>query len=118
MYHNYAEADEPYALVVLLHNDLVVVDLLTTGYPCFENPYSMDLHESAVTCCTYLADCPADLIPAFYSVGARAQKQGFSAREWPLCGGEWGTTSCSYPELIITGLVAVVVRADAVSSAS
>lgn len=94
---------DPYALVVLLHNDLVVVDLLSQGYPCFENPYSMDLHESPVTCCTYLADCPADLIPAFYSVGARAHKTGFSSREWPICGGEWGSTSCSYPELIITG---------------
>ncbi|XP_071549213.1 syntaxin-binding protein 5 isoform X3 [Panulirus ornatus] len=95
---------DPYALVVLLHNDLVVVDLLTQGYPCFENPYSMDLHESPVTCCTYLADCPADLIPAFYCVGARGQKrQGFSERQWPICGGKWGTTSCSYAEMIITG---------------
>ncbi|XP_068228736.1 syntaxin-binding protein 5 isoform X3 [Palaemon carinicauda] len=94
---------EPYALVVLLQHDLVVVDLHTQGYPCFENPYSMDLHESPVTCCTYLADCPADLIPAFYSVGARGQKrQGFSEREWPISGGEWGS-SCSYAEMIITG---------------
>lgn len=99
-----AEFAEPYALVVLLHNDLVVVDLHTQGYPCFENPYSMDLHESPVTCCTYLADCPADLVPAFYCVGARGQKrQGFSEREWPICGGEWGSTSCSYAEMIITG---------------
>ncbi|XP_069961372.1 syntaxin-binding protein 5 isoform X5 [Cherax quadricarinatus] len=99
-----SEFAEPYALVVLLHNDLVVVDLHTQGYPCFENPYSMDLHESPVTCCTYLADCPADLIPAFYSVGARGHKrQGFSEREWPICGGEWGTMSCSYAEMIITG---------------
>ncbi|XP_069195233.1 syntaxin-binding protein 5 isoform X2 [Procambarus clarkii] len=99
-----SEFAEPYALVVLLHNDLVVVDLHSPGYPCFENPYSMDLHESPVTCCTYLADCPADLIPAFYSVGARGQKrQGFSEREWPICGGEWGSTSCSYAEMIITG---------------
>lgn len=99
-----SEFAEPYALVVLLHNDLVVVDLHTQGYPCFENPYSMDLHESPVTCCTYLADCPADLVPAFYCVGARGQKrQGFSEREWPICGGEWGSTSCSYAEMIITG---------------
>ncbi|KAF2366161.1 Lethal giant larvaeue 2 [Trinorchestia longiramus] len=100
-----SDFDDPYALVVLLHNDLVVVDLLSAGYPCFENPYSMDLHESPVTCCTYLADCPADLIGAFYSVGAaaRSHKTGFSSKEWPICGGEWGSTSCSYPELIVTG---------------
>ena len=97
---------EPYALVVLLHNDLVVVDLLSTGYPCFENPYSMDLHEAPVTCCSYLADCPADLIPALYCVGARSQKRtGFSEKDWPICGGEEGSEPCSYLELIITGLV-------------
>ncbi|XP_046669375.1 syntaxin-binding protein 5 isoform X2 [Homalodisca vitripennis] len=99
-----SDLQEPYAIVVLLHNDLVVIDLLSQGFPCFENPYPMDLHESAVTCCTYLADCPSDLIPAFYSVGSRTQKRtGFSEREWPICGGEWSPTSCSYNEIILTG---------------
>ena len=100
----FAEAQEPYAIAVLLHNDLVVIDLLSPGFPCFENPYPMDLHEAAVTCCTYLADCPSDLIPAFYSVGSRAHKRaGLSEREWPICGGEWSPTSCSYNEIILTG---------------
>lgn len=95
---------EPYAVVVLLQNDLVVVDLTSQGYPCFQNPYSMDLHESPVTFCTYLADCPTDLIPAFYSVGSKANKRGgFSEKEWPISGGEWGTSTVSYPEVIITG---------------
>lgn len=53
---------EPYAIVVLLQNDLVVIDLLSPGYPCFENPYPMDIHESPVTCCSYFADCPSDLV--------------------------------------------------------
>uniref|UniRef100_A0A131XYK7 Syntaxin-binding protein 5-like n=1 Tax=Ixodes ricinus TaxID=34613 RepID=A0A131XYK7_IXORI len=95
---------EPYAVVVLLQNDLVVVDLTSQGYPCFQNPYSMDLHESPVTFCTYLADCPTDLIPAFYSVGSKANKRsGFSDKEWPISGGEWGTSTVSYPEVIVTG---------------
>jgi LLGL2. len=100
-----SEMQEPYAIVVLLHNDLVVIDLLTPGFPCFENPYPMDIHESPVTCCVYLADCPSDLIPAFYSVGARgaSKRTGFSEKEWPLSGGEWSPTSCSYYEVILTG---------------
>uniref|UniRef100_A0A131YLV7 Syntaxin-binding protein 5-like n=1 Tax=Rhipicephalus appendiculatus TaxID=34631 RepID=A0A131YLV7_RHIAP len=99
-----SEFHEPYAVVVLLQNDLVVVDLTSQGYPCFQNPYSMDLHESPVTFCTYLADCPTDLIPAFYSVGSKANKRGgFSEKEWPISGGEWGTSTVSYPEVIITG---------------
>nr|XP_037281162.1 syntaxin-binding protein 5-like isoform X3 [Rhipicephalus microplus] len=99
-----SEFHEPYAVVVLLQNDLVVVDLTSQGYPCFQNPYSMDLHESPVTFCTYLADCPTDLVPAFYSVGSKANKRGgFSEKEWPISGGEWGTSTVSYPEVIITG---------------
>ncbi len=62
----------------------------------------MDIHESAVTCCLYVADCPGDLIPALYSVGAQGHV-GFSKREWPISGGEWGSMAPSYAELIITG---------------
>ena len=64
----FTEAQEPYAIAVLLQYDLVLIDLLSPGFPCFESPYPMDLHESPVTCCTYLTDCPSDLVPAFYSV--------------------------------------------------
>ncbi|XP_035715730.1 syntaxin-binding protein 5 isoform X5 [Folsomia candida] len=99
-----SEIQDPYAVVVLLQQDLVVIDLLTPGYPCIPNPYPMDIHESPVTCCTYMADCPGDLIPALYSMGSKGQKKtGFSERDWPIEGGQWGTSSCSYAEIIITG---------------
>ncbi|XP_011500953.1 PREDICTED: syntaxin-binding protein 5 [Ceratosolen solmsi marchali] len=99
-----SDFQDPYAVVVLLQNDLVVIDLLTTGFPCFENPYPMDLHESPVTCCAYFADCPGDLIPAFYSVGSKSQKKtGFSEKEWPVSGGEWSPNSSSYNEIVLTG---------------
>ncbi|XP_037082478.1 syntaxin-binding protein 5-like [Pollicipes pollicipes] len=99
-----SEFQDPYGIVVLLQNDLVVVDLTSPGYPCFENPYPMDLHGSAVTCCTYLADCPGDLVPALYSVGtAKQNRTGFSEKEWPITGGSWGTGGNSYPEIVITG---------------
>ncbi|XP_055681171.1 syntaxin-binding protein 5 isoform X13 [Lutzomyia longipalpis] len=100
-----SDMQEPYAIAVLLQNDLVLIDLLTPGFPCFESPYPMDLHESPVTCCTYLSDCPSDLVPAFYSVGRNpgSRRTGFSDREWPLSGGEWAPASCSYSEIIITG---------------
>lgn len=62
MYLLFADYQEPYAIVVLLQNDLVVIDLQSPGYPCFENPYPMDIHESPVTCCSYFADCPSDLV--------------------------------------------------------
>lgn len=99
-----ADYNEPYAIVVLLSKDLVVVDLQTPAYPCFQNPYPMDLHESPVTYCYYLANCPSDLVRAFFMVGHKQTKRGgFSEREWPVKGGEWGSATVSYAEIIITG---------------
>ncbi|XP_072545422.1 syntaxin-binding protein 5 isoform X5 [Salminus brasiliensis] len=94
---------EPYAVVVLLEKDLVVIDLAQPGYPSFENPYPLTIHESPVTCCEYFVDCPAELIPALYSVGSRQKRQGYSKKEWPINGGNWGQGTQSYPEIIITG---------------
>ncbi|XP_019728070.1 syntaxin-binding protein 5-like isoform X1 [Hippocampus comes] len=94
---------EPYAVVVLLERDLVVIDLGQIGYPIFENPYPLSIHESPVTCCEYFADCPAELIPALYSVGSRQKRQGYSKKDWPISGGNWGQGTESYPEIIITG---------------
>ncbi|KAM8834060.1 syntaxin-binding protein 5 isoform 9-T10 [Synchiropus picturatus] len=94
---------EPYAVVVLLERDLVVIDLGQIGYPIFDNPYPLTIHESPVTCCEYFADCPAELIPALYSVGSRQKRQGYSKKEWPVSGGNWGQGSQSYPEIIVTG---------------
>lgn len=114
-----ADFQEPYAVVVLLEKDLVVIDLAQNGYvlrilwclshddhgnqtsekginasgvlclfvclffhsyPIFENPYPLTIHESPVTCCEYVADCPVDLIPALYSVGSRQKRQGYSKK--------------------------------------
>ncbi|XP_031592986.1 syntaxin-binding protein 5 isoform X3 [Oreochromis aureus] len=94
---------EPYAVVVLLEKDLVVIDLGQIGYPIFESPYPLTIHESPVTCCEYFADCPAELIPALYSVGCWQKRQGYSKKEWPISGGNWGQGTLSYPEIIITG---------------
>ncbi|KAJ4933461.1 hypothetical protein JOQ06_030289, partial [Pogonophryne albipinna] len=86
------EVQEPYAVVVLLEKDLIVVDLTQSNYPVCENPYPMDIHESPVTCTAYFADCPPNLIPILYSIG-----------EWPIAGGLWTLGCNTYPEIILTG---------------
>uniref|UniRef100_A0A8D2EMB8 Syntaxin binding protein 5 like n=1 Tax=Theropithecus gelada TaxID=9565 RepID=A0A8D2EMB8_THEGE len=94
---------EPYAVVVLLEKDLIVVDLTQSNFPIFENPYPMDIHESPVTCTAYFADCPPDLILVLYSIGVKHKKQGYSNKEWPISGGAWNLGAQTYPEIIITG---------------
>lgn len=102
------DASDPFAVIVLLENDFILLDLTSTGYPSFDSPYpSSTLNESPVTCVQYLADCSSDLIPFLYStsqnVVSRTPKKGFSDKEWPINGGEWGQPMQSYPELVLTG---------------
>ncbi|XP_072301264.1 syntaxin-binding protein 5-like isoform X2 [Eucyclogobius newberryi] len=97
------EVQDPYAVVVLLEKDLIVVDLTQSNFPVFENPYPMDVHESPVTCTAYFADCPPDIIPILYSIGAKHKKTGYSQKEWPVSGGTWTLGSHTYPEIIVTG---------------
>ncbi|KAM8854628.1 syntaxin-binding protein 5-like isoform 13-T13 [Spinachia spinachia] len=97
------EVQEPYAVAVLLEKDLIVVDLTQSNFPVFENPYPMDIHESPVTCTAYFADCPPDIIPILYSIGAKHKKTGYSHKEWPVAGGLWTLGSNTYPEIIVTG---------------
>ncbi|XP_022536222.2 syntaxin-binding protein 5-like isoform X8 [Astyanax mexicanus] len=97
------EVQEPYAVVVLLEKDFIVVDLTQSNFPIFENAYPMDIHESPVTCTAYFANCPPDIIPVLYSIGAKHKKTGYSHKEWPVSGGTWTVGSQTYPEIIITG---------------
>ncbi|KAF6032681.1 STXBP5 [Bugula neritina] len=97
------EYDDPYAIVVLLASDLIFVDMTIPGYPCFQCPYALDLHESPVTCLKYISDCAADLIPAIYSCGAKQLREGYSKTEFPVSGGECTPSSNSYSEILITG---------------
>uniref|UniRef100_A0A4W5MU17 Syntaxin binding protein 5L n=1 Tax=Hucho hucho TaxID=62062 RepID=A0A4W5MU17_9TELE len=97
------EIQDPYAVVLLLEKGFIMVDLTQSNFPIFENPYPMDIHESPVTCTAYFAECPPDIIPVLYSVGAKQRKTGYSHKEWPVSGGTWTLGSQTYPEVIITG---------------
>ncbi|VEL07637.1 unnamed protein product [Protopolystoma xenopodis] len=115
------DCSDPYAVAVLLETDLVILDLLSLNFAPFENPYPMDLNLSPVTSIEYLIDCPGELISALYSLNSRSRRIGssswgggaagctgsggvaFTTREWPINGGEWGTTYSPYQELIFTG---------------
>uniref|UniRef100_A0A8C9RSX2 Syntaxin-binding protein 5-like n=1 Tax=Scleropages formosus TaxID=113540 RepID=A0A8C9RSX2_SCLFO len=98
--------ETPYAnefrLFIVILISLLPISL-SHSYPIFENPYPMDIHESPVTCTAYFADCPPEIIPALYSIGAKHKKQGYSHKEWPVSGGTWTLGAQTYPEIIITG---------------
>ncbi|XP_035764902.1 syntaxin-binding protein 5-like isoform X2 [Neolamprologus brichardi] len=97
------EVQEPYAVVVLLEKDLIVVDLTQSKYVTVKHTVRHHISESPVTCTAYFADCPPDIIPILYSIGAKHKKTGYSQKEWPISGGTWTLGSHTYPEIIITG---------------
>uniref|UniRef100_A0A915DFG0 Lethal giant larvae homologue 2 domain-containing protein n=1 Tax=Ditylenchus dipsaci TaxID=166011 RepID=A0A915DFG0_9BILA len=98
-------AQLPYGIAVLLKEDLLVIDMSMPGYPCFESPYPMDIHESPVTFLSYCADCPVDLIAALTLVGRNQRRQGvrLSDKAWPLTGGVDRECASGHQEMLLTG---------------
>jgi WD40 repeat protein len=47
---------DPSALIILLENNLVVIDLKTDGYPQFQHHHAINIHESSVSVCDYVID--------------------------------------------------------------
>ncbi|CAF0818239.1 unnamed protein product [Didymodactylos carnosus] len=99
-----ADVPDPSAVVVLLENDLVVIDLKTENYPLFESLHTMDLHESQVTYCDYLTEPNANFYQSLLRLQSKqTPKRTFSQQENPISGGKSGNTIFGYNELIITG---------------
>uniref|UniRef100_A0A8C1XDN4 LLGL scribble cell polarity complex component 1 n=1 Tax=Cyprinus carpio TaxID=7962 RepID=A0A8C1XDN4_CYPCA len=55
------EFDDPSALVVLLEEELVVIDLQMAGWPTVPAPYLAPLHSSAITCSCHISNVPPRL---------------------------------------------------------
>lgn len=64
-----AEFDEPSALVVLLEEELVVIDLQSAGWPTIPAPYLAPLHSSAITCSYHISNVPPKLWERVVSAG-------------------------------------------------
>lgn len=54
-------AGDPSALVVLVEEELVVIDLQTEGWPVIQTPYLVPLHSSAITCSHHISAIPLKL---------------------------------------------------------
>uniref|UniRef100_A0A8C1XE12 LLGL scribble cell polarity complex component 1 n=1 Tax=Cyprinus carpio TaxID=7962 RepID=A0A8C1XE12_CYPCA len=63
------EFDDPSALVVLLEEELVVIDLQMAGWPTVPAPYLAPLHSSAITCSCHISNVPPRLWERVISAG-------------------------------------------------
>uniref|UniRef100_A0A8C5EBM9 Lethal giant larvae homologue 2 domain-containing protein n=1 Tax=Gouania willdenowi TaxID=441366 RepID=A0A8C5EBM9_GOUWI len=86
--------DDPSALVVLLEEELVVIDLQTPGWPSLPTPYLAPLHSSAITCSCHISNVPPKLWERLINAGKA---------HWPICGGKNLAPPSRQQELLLTG---------------
>jgi len=53
--------DEPHSLLILSEQEMVAVDLVSAGWPCYELPYLSSIHASAILSATHVAGVPQAL---------------------------------------------------------
>ncbi|XP_036693350.1 LLGL scribble cell polarity complex component 2 isoform X4 [Balaenoptera musculus] len=97
-----AAFDDPYALVVLAEEELVVIDLQTAGWPPVQPPYLASLHCSAITCSHHVSNIPLKLWERIIAAGSR-QNTHFSTMEWPIDGGTSLAPAPPQRDLLLTG---------------
>uniref|UniRef100_H3D1R7 LLGL scribble cell polarity complex component 1 n=1 Tax=Tetraodon nigroviridis TaxID=99883 RepID=H3D1R7_TETNG len=97
------EFDDPSAVVVLLEEELVVIDLQSPGWPTLPTPYLAPLHSSAITCSFHISCVPPKLWERLVNAGKAQQGQQQTHRSWPICGGKNLAPPSKQHELLLTG---------------
>uniref|UniRef100_A0A8C4EK73 LLGL scribble cell polarity complex component 2 n=1 Tax=Dicentrarchus labrax TaxID=13489 RepID=A0A8C4EK73_DICLA len=93
---------DPSALVVLVEEELVVIDLQTEGWPVIQTPYLVPLHSSAITCSHHVSAIPLKLWERVIAAGD-LQKTHYSKKPWPITGGQNMAPDPPQRDLLLTG---------------
>uniref|UniRef100_A0A8C1A313 LLGL scribble cell polarity complex component 2 n=1 Tax=Cyprinus carpio carpio TaxID=630221 RepID=A0A8C1A313_CYPCA len=93
---------DPSALVVLVEEELIVVDLQTEGWPVIQTPYLVPLHCSAITCSHHVSSIPLKLWERVQAAGAQ-QNTHYSKKPWPINGGQNLAPDPPQRDLLLTG---------------
>uniref|UniRef100_A0AAX7SQI0 LLGL scribble cell polarity complex component 2 n=1 Tax=Astatotilapia calliptera TaxID=8154 RepID=A0AAX7SQI0_ASTCA len=94
--------DGPDALVVLVEEELVVIDLQTEGWPIIQTPYLVPLHSSAITCSHHVSTIPLKLWERIFAAG-KHQNAHYSKKPWPVTGGQNLAPDPPQRDLLLTG---------------
>lgn len=94
--------DEPHALIVLVDEEIVVIDLDSPNWPAFKLPYLNSLHSSAITCAHHVVNVPEQLWQKIIDAG-ETQIGKYSHRSWPIDGGKNTFTETLTRDLLLTG---------------
>ncbi|PKU37069.1 hypothetical protein llap_12634 [Limosa lapponica baueri] len=94
--------ENPHALVVLVEEELVAIDLQTPGWPTIPAPYLAPLHSSAITCSCHVSNVPLKLWERIISAGEQ-QSPRLSSAAWPIDGGKNLAQEPTQRGLLLTG---------------
>lgn len=84
---NEATTGQAEALVVLAEEELIVIDLISPGWPSFSLPYLASLHCSAVTAQTVVTVTPELYAKIKSNPQGMTSSSKLSTRKWPINGG-------------------------------
>ncbi|XP_040212347.1 lethal(2) giant larvae protein homolog 1 isoform X3 [Rana temporaria] len=96
------DLDNPTALVVLVEEELVVIDLESPGWPTIPAPYLAPLHSSAITCSYHISNVTLKLWERIIIAGEQQNPQ-LSSAKWPIDGGKSLAEEPSQRGLLLTG---------------
>ena len=82
-----AEFDNPIALIVLLEEEIVLIDVRDANWLPFKLPYLSSVHSSGITACQHYSDLTDDVFQQLLQTGAKQDQGKFSSSVWPITGG-------------------------------
>ncbi|XP_037611029.1 LLGL scribble cell polarity complex component 2 isoform X1 [Sebastes umbrosus] len=94
---------DPSALVVLVEEELVVIDLQTEGWPVIQTPYLVPLHSSAITCSHHVSAIPLKLWERVIAAGDLQSTHYSKKQPWPITGGQNMAPDPPQRDLLLTG---------------
>ena len=55
------DSDDAHSLLIIAEEELVAIDLLSAGWPCYELPYLSSIHASAILSASHVVNMPQSL---------------------------------------------------------
>ncbi|CAN0151103.1 unnamed protein product [Lampetra fluviatilis] len=97
------DLQKPFAVAVLLEEELLMIDLEKESCPVLESPASLRLQRPDVTSCLYCCPCSPDFLAALSGASGSKARQRSVGRQWPLRGGKPSLEKPDSAEAILTG---------------
>lgn len=100
--HN--DANEPRALIILVEEEIVAIDLTHPEWLQYKLPYLSCLHSSSITCSQHYSNVKESLFKLISEAGQYETSIKHTSSEWPIKGGisKYQCANESY-DLLITG---------------